>query len=165
MHLRRIASLVKVGVLVALSLLLLVLGAQSQELGTSVVKGDVTDPQGAVVNGASVTVENKATGMQRASITKGGSFTFNNLAPGTYELRVEATGFATFEQPVQIEVGQQANLKVRLTVAKQQTTIEITDTETTQPVNTVSSVVDGVVNSTRSIIFLSTAAIFSSWRC
>jgi carboxypeptidase family protein len=146
-HLRRIDSLVKVGVLVALSLLLLVLGAQSQELGTSVVKGDVTDPQGAVVNGASVTVENKATGMQRASITKGGLFTFNNLAPGTYELRVEATGFATLEQPVRIEVGQQANLKVRLTVAKQQTTIEITDTETIQPVNTVSSVVDGVVNS------------------
>ena len=85
MPLRRIYSLSKVGVLVTLSLLLLVLGAQSQELGTSVVNGDVADPQGAVVNGASVTVENKATGMQRANIlgvsTTNYSGFFNSLVP------------------------------------------------------------------------------------
>lgn len=147
MRLCQIPPLVKFAVLIFLTLALVVLAAQSQELGTAVLNGDVTDPQGAVVNGAAVTVENKATGMQRASISKAGLFTFNNLAPGKYELRVEATGFASFVQPVQVEVGQQATLKVRLTVAKQQTTIEINDSDAMQQVNTASSVVDGVVNS------------------
>jgi hypothetical protein len=144
-RLRWMNALVKCGVVIALALLISPLAATGQELGTAVVNGDVTDPQGAVVNGAAVTVENKATGMQRASVTKGGLFVINNLAPGTYQLRVEASGFATFEQPLRIEVGQQANLKVRMTVAKQQTTIEIIDE--TQQMNTVSSVVDGVVDS------------------
>src|SRR5215831_5910793 len=89
----------------------------AQELGTAVLNGDVIDPQGAVVRGANVTAENTATGLRRATTTSNaGLFVLNNLAPGKYEVRVEASGFATYVTQMTLEVGQQADLKARLTV-------------------------------------------------
>lgn len=131
-------------VLVTLSL---ALSSAAQELGTAVLNGDVIDPSGAVVNAAQVTVKNTATGLERSSTSNsGGLFVFNSLAPGDYEVHVKAGGFAESTSKVRLEVGQQANLRVKLTVEKQQTTIDINDEEAIPLVNTVSSVVDGVVS-------------------
>jgi len=131
-----------------LSLLAFGLSSYAQELGTAVLNGDVVDPQGAVVSAAQVTTQNTATGAKRASTTnKAGLFVFNDLLPGEYEVRVEASGFASAISGVRLQVGQQADLRFRLQVEKKETTILIDDSDATPLVNTVSSVVDGVVNS------------------
>jgi outer membrane receptor protein involved in Fe transport len=125
---------------------MLVAFGAAQELGTAVLNGDVTDPEGALVGSAQVSAKNTATGIQRATTTGGaGLFVFNNLPPGQYEVRVEAKGFAPSTATVRLEVGQQANLKVALSIEEKKTTIIIDDTDSIL-VNTVSSVVDGVVN-------------------
>jgi len=120
----------------------------SQELGTGVISGEVLDPQGAVVRNAQVSAVQKSTGLERKTTTNGaGFFALNNLAPGSYEVRVVAGSFADYVSAMQLEVGQQQSLKVRLGVQQQQTVINIDDTDAIQLVDTTSSVVDGVVDS------------------
>jgi hypothetical protein len=121
------------------------LALHAQELGTAVLSGDITDPQGAEVSSATVTVQNLANGMQRSAVSKAGLFAFNNMPPGEYQLKIEASGFATYEQHVTLEVGQQINIKARVVVAKQQTVLEVDDGGAPL-VNTTTSVVDGVVD-------------------
>ena len=136
-------------VLVCLTVLLSLAPAGfAQEPGTGVISGEAFDPQGAVVRGARVTAVQKGTGLARATVTNdSGLFIINNLAPGAYELRVVAMGFGDYIAPVKLEVGQQASLKVRLSLQQQKTVIDIDDADAFPLVDTASSVVDGVVNS------------------
>jgi outer membrane receptor protein involved in Fe transport len=136
-------------VLLTISALLLFVAASSaQELGTGVIRGEISDPQSAVVHDAQVTAVQKATGLERSTTsTNSGLFAINDLAPGDYQVKVVAAGFAEYEALVRVEVGQQANLKIRLSVKAQTTVIEIDDSGAIPLVNTVSSVVDGVVDS------------------
>ena len=62
-------------------------------------------------------------------------------------MHVSAGSFADYIAPVQGEIGQHPNLKVRLSVQQQQTVISIDDTEAMPLVDRPSSVVDGVVTS------------------
>jgi outer membrane receptor protein involved in Fe transport len=146
---RILFALVWRGLLPVLTLVLfLAVPGFAQELGTGVISGEVSDPQDAVVRDAQVSAVQKNTGLERKTTTNAsGFFAFNNLAPGAYELRVVAAGFADHVSPVQLEVGQQASLKVRLGLQKEQTVINIDDTDAIPLVDTASSVVDGVVNS------------------
>jgi hypothetical protein len=58
------------------------------------ISGAVTDPSGAVVPGATVTLENASAG-NRVSVSNGeGNFEFTALEPGTYKLTIAAKGFA-----------------------------------------------------------------------
>lgn len=59
------------------------------------VTGTVTDASGAVVNGATVTLTNNATGVVATQMTANGVYVFTAVQPGTYTVRVEAAGFAT----------------------------------------------------------------------
>ncbi|PYX49682.1 MAG: hypothetical protein DMG79_08015, partial [Acidobacteria bacterium] len=129
------------------TLLLFATACFAQELGTGLISGEVSDPAGAVVRNAQVTAVQKSTGLERKTTTNGaGFFAINSLAPGTYELRVVATGFADYVSPLQLEVGQQSSFKVRLGVQTQQTVINIDDTGSIPLVDTTSSTVDAVVN-------------------
>ncbi len=120
----------------------------AQELGTGVISGEISDPQSAVVRKAQVIAVNKGTGLERKTVTNAsGFFALNNLAPGTYELRVIAEGFADHVSQVQLEVGQQASLTVHLGVQKQQTVITIDDRDSVPLIDTASSAVDGVIDS------------------
>ena len=61
---------------------------------TGTIRGTVTDPSGAVIAGAKVTVINDATGLTRsAPTTSAGIFAFAELPVGTYTVRVENAGF------------------------------------------------------------------------
>ena len=63
---------------------------------TGSIRGTVTDQQGAVIQNATVTVTNKATGDTRTANTGGdGIYAVENLLPGEYDVKIEATGFAT----------------------------------------------------------------------
>ncbi|MCX6613422.1 MAG: carboxypeptidase-like regulatory domain-containing protein, partial [Acidobacteria bacterium] len=94
------------------SLLLLLFSASvfGQTLGD--VSGAVTDPQGAPVAGANITIKNSSTNASRSTTTNGeGLYSFPALVPGTYSVKVDKAGFKTFNQS-NIEVQVQASLRV-----------------------------------------------------
>jgi hypothetical protein len=147
MRLRQTCVLVQAIALTLLGTLLAMPTARAQELGTAILNGQVTDPQGAVVIGAHVSARHNATGIERGTTTNNaGFFVFNDLVPGDYEVRVQASGFAAYRSVISLEVGQQARLNAVLSVELQKTTVEVKDLGN-QSVNTISSTVDGVVNS------------------
>src|SRR5690242_21133323 len=60
------------------------------------ILGTVSDPNGAVVGGAKVIAKNTSTGLERSTTTdEAGNYTIPELPVGTYEVRVEQTGFTT----------------------------------------------------------------------
>src|SRR5262249_28303575 len=75
---------------------LMISGAFGQgDRGT--ITGTVTDPSGAVVAAAKVTAQNSATGNILETIsTSTGNFTLAQVPVGTWEVRVEASGFKRF---------------------------------------------------------------------
>ena len=69
--------------------------AYSQVVYGSVV-GTITDPSGSVIPGATVTLTNKETAVAREDKTdEGGRYSFVNVLPGNYDLKVTASGFRT----------------------------------------------------------------------
>ncbi len=69
--------------------------ASAQILYGSIV-GKVTDPTGAAVVSAKVTITNKGTGFTRDAATdSSGTFEFPNVPSGSYEVRINAPGFSS----------------------------------------------------------------------
>lgn len=91
---------------------------RAQQLGTSTLRGVVTDPNGAVVPGARVLVTQTATGTTRETLTNTeGAYALSSLQPGEYEVTVEATGFAKITHTsVALLVGQSLTLDFALEV-------------------------------------------------
>ncbi len=82
---------------VAVGLCLSVASLSAQVLYGTLV-GNVTDPQQGAIVGASVTISSKLTGFTTTEKTDDrGAYDFRNLPPGTYDLKVSASGFANFE--------------------------------------------------------------------
>jgi len=85
------------------------------QVSTADITGAVLDQNGAVVAGANVAVSNSATGLKRQTVTADtGDYSVALLPPGEYEVRVEATGFATVVQKVSLVVGQRQTLNFTL---------------------------------------------------
>src|ERR1041385_9309650 len=80
--------------------------------------GAVSDPSGARVANATVTLASTEKGITRTFKTNDeGSFSFSLLPAGIYTLTVEAAGFKTFkQQALTLEVGQSASEHVALTI-------------------------------------------------
>ena len=75
-------------------------------ISTGSIQGVVTDPTGAVVSGAKISINNKATGrVITTATTSAGAYASGALIPGDYTLRVEAPGFSTSELAVVVQVG------------------------------------------------------------
>jgi hypothetical protein len=103
-----------------LGLVLFLSIAVSAQLPTSTLNGTVTDPQGAAVVGAKVSVVNQATGAVREVIADSdGNYSVTNLLPADYTVRVDAPRFATAEvKSIRLEVGRASTVDVKLTIAK-----------------------------------------------
>src|SRR5712671_2173434 len=68
--------------------------AMAQGETTSAIVGSVTDPTGAAIHGAIVTITSSENGMQRSVKTDdAGRFSFPQLKPGTYLVKAEADRF------------------------------------------------------------------------
>jgi hypothetical protein len=86
---------------------------------TGSIQGKVTDPSGALVGGAKVTINNKSTGrLITVTTTSAGAYTSGALTPGDYTIRIEAPGFKTTEIPVTVQVGVTASGNARLQVGQ-----------------------------------------------
>ena len=89
---RRVKTL---AVLAAVAFWIFGLSLRAQQT-TATVVGNVTDPSGAVVVGAVVTLTNTSTNTVRTTVTDGaGVYTIPQIPTGTYSLSVEAKGFTT----------------------------------------------------------------------
>ena len=85
---------------------------------TGGIEGSVTDPQGAVVQGATVTVRNTATNLTRNATTgDNGQYRLSQLPPGIYEVKVAAANFKTsVASEIKVEVGRNSALDVKLEI-------------------------------------------------
>jgi Carboxypeptidase regulatory-like domain len=96
---------------------------------TGSLRGTVTDPNGAVVAGAAVTVKNEATGVATVTIntTGDGGFAFSNLLPGTYSVTVRPTsGFKTKTvSGLVVSLGLEREIKVTLDIGAANETVDI----------------------------------------
>ncbi|MBV8830052.1 MAG: carboxypeptidase regulatory-like domain-containing protein [Acidobacteriaceae bacterium] len=92
------------------------------------ITGQITDPSGAGVAGAKVTVENLQTNEQSVQTTSGdGNYTVSYLVPGSYKITVEAPGFQTTVRPlVELHTNDKLTANLTLQVGKTQTTVEVT---------------------------------------
>ena len=91
------------------------------------ILGTVTDPNGAVVAGATITVKNTSTGLERTTSTDSeGNYSVAELPVGPYEVRVEQQGFTTsVVSNVLVEVASERRVDVALKVAAPETTVLI----------------------------------------
>ncbi len=110
----------------------------SQTANTGALTGTVTDPSGAVIAGATVTVTNLATGQMRTATTNStGSYQISLLPPGNYSVRFDAKGFKSLDVPsITINVTETPELNRKLEVGSpsEKVTVEAT-TETLQTEN------------------------------
>jgi hypothetical protein len=130
--------------LVAISLLLPTLLPAQGASGR--VLGRVADPTGAVLSAAKVTLTNEATGISRDARTNdSGDFSFVDVAPGTYTVQFELTGFKkNVQKSVIVDVNQVVTLNSTLQIGGSQETVEVTS-EAPQ-VDTTSTQLGAVIN-------------------
>ena len=116
-----------IGFLLLAAFLLFQTGAFGQGETTSAITGQITDVTGAVIPGATITITNRGTGLERSlKADNAGQFNFPQLAPGTYSVRAEADGF----DPQQIDgvvshLGEKQGVNFTLRVAQSNQTIEV----------------------------------------
>ncbi len=111
--------------------ILLVLAANSQSPNTSSMIVTVTDPNDAVVSGASVTVMNLATGASRDAVTdENGSVTVAALSlTGQYKISVNKLGFAAGEaNGLALRAGETATVRIKLAVGSSENQVTVTGT-------------------------------------
>jgi hypothetical protein len=89
------------------------------QVSSGSIHGIVRDSEGAHVANASVTIRNSDTGLERDTRTdRAGIYRFFLLAPGSYELRVEAPGLTIqTRRPIDVLLGQSLGLDIELTSA------------------------------------------------
>jgi hypothetical protein len=112
---------------------------------TGSIQGTLTDPSGAVVAGAKITITNKDTG-QALHVTTSSAGTYNSgaLVPGDYAVRAEAAGFKTVEEGVVVKVGVVSGVNMSLQVGAANTVVTVAEQAVT--VNTEQASVQGVLN-------------------
>ena len=120
--------------LVVMALMVSSAFAQSE---TGAITGTVTDPTGALVPNAKITVKGTTTGFVRTATTgSSGSYSITNLQPAEYTVTAEVSGFATLQQAVTVTVGGRVGLDLQLQVGATGTTIEVAENATTVNVAT-----------------------------
>jgi carboxypeptidase family protein/TonB-dependent receptor-like protein len=101
--------------------------ANAQALYGSIV-GNVTDPQGGVLRGVSVTIANTGTGLRLETTTDDtGSYVFRNLLPGTYDMTLSHGGFKELRQSaIDVTAGNPKRVDATLQVGGAQETVTVT---------------------------------------
>jgi hypothetical protein len=118
--------------------------AWGQGFGTIV--GTVTDPSGSLVGGATIRVVEPSTGLSREVTTNDqGYYVVPSLKPSTYDITVNAAGFAPFTQTgivLQADQSATVNAAVSLVQSNQAVTVNAEATQVNTTTATMSEVVD-----------------------
>lgn len=125
---------------------------------TSSISGIVTDPTGAIVPGAKVELKNLGTNdIHDFNTESNGSYQFNNIQPGNYEITVTAAGFKTYiKSNLSLQAQTASTVNVPLEVGDTQQKVEVTGSAVlvdTQTANNLVSMdthlIEALPNSTR----------------
>ena len=101
-------------------------GAQTSTTGD--IAGVVTDPTGAVVSGAPITLKNVDTGSSTSTTTNAqGSYNFSLLQPGNYSVSANAAGFQKVLKSVTVTLGISTTVNLQLSLSSQVESVEVTD--------------------------------------
>jgi len=114
-------------------------------ISTGSIVGTVSDPSGAVISGADVTITNRATG-QSVHLTTNSSGAFNSgaLIPGDYKALIASASFRSAEVPTTVLLGNTATVNVSLQLGNEKQVVEVQSTALR--VNTEQAAVQGVLN-------------------
>ncbi len=112
------------------------------------ISGIVADPKDAVVAGARVVALSAAQGVSRDTVTNSsGFYLLSDLPAGSYNLRIEQTGFAPSEfTGIELGAGHSATIDAKLQIAKTGTTVEVNASAAT--VDLTQSMIQGQITST-----------------
>ena len=137
-----------VWILVAAAVSMTAPGQAYAQVAGATLTGTVKDSSGAFIPNAQVVVTDVATGVTRTVSADGaGLYAAPNLLPGTYEIRVTATGFSTeVQKGVTLTVGAQQVLDFTMRIGQVSQTVEVTSEAPT--VELTSSELGATVNST-----------------
>jgi hypothetical protein len=90
----------------------------SAQVESGQITGTVLDQSGAVVPGASITVQNAATNATRTTVSSStGAYQVGGLEPATYQVTVTAGSFRPFKATVEVTVGGHETLDAKLSVS------------------------------------------------
>jgi len=146
-HLQLALKLLAVSILLVFQITTLTSTASAQVTGAT-LSGIVTDERSDAVAGALVSIKNVGTGVVReVTSNSDGFYSAPNLLPGTYEIKVSASGFRVMiEREVTLSVGAQQALNLSLKVGQLTQTVEVSATP--PAVQTTSSTISATVDST-----------------
>ena len=114
--------------LLVLGVLFLGIAAEAQTSDSGLILGTVTDKGGAVVPDATVTLLSTATNETKTATTAAaGEYTFANVPPGMYTLKISKPGFATTTfSNIRVDVTKTYNYNATLEVSSGKEVIEVT---------------------------------------
>jgi hypothetical protein len=126
MNCKKIAMFLMVAA-VLIGYTLAVIPAFAQSITSGDITGVVTDPSGAVVPNATVTLKNRDTGATQTRTTNAqGVYRFQLLTPGNYAVSSSAPGFQTVSQNATVTVGQATQVNLQAALASSSQTVEVT---------------------------------------
>jgi Carboxypeptidase regulatory-like domain len=112
--------------MLAVVLLALSAAAFAQSIVTGDLTGTVTDPSGAVVSGAAVTLKSADTGSTQSTVTNSsGVYRFVLLKPGAYKLSVSEKSFKGASENVEVAVGQVNAFNIKLEIGSAGEIVEV----------------------------------------
>ena len=123
------------------------------QVTTGSITGSISDPQGAVVAGATLKLVNTATGDERTGVSSSeGTFDFQTLQPGIYTISVEARGFKrTLTRDIGVSVASATKVDIPLEIGMAGETVTVTTAQ--EVINTSSPTLTNVIN-TRQVVDL-----------
>lgn len=99
----------------------------AQTIVTGGLSGTITDPSGAAIASATLTLKSSATGETfSTSSSATGEYQFSLLKPGEYTLTISKDAFNTSTRKINVQLGQNAMVNVRLEVGTSSTIVEVT---------------------------------------
>jgi len=105
------------------------------QAATGTLRGQVSDPSGAVIPGATVSAA-PATGQARTAQSDGqGKYELSGLVPGKYTVTATAKGFTAFQQDIDVAARQATNLDIPLQILVEQQRVTVEEQATTVDVN------------------------------
>lgn len=136
----------------ALALLLLVFGVVmmplpgAAQVNTGQITGVVTDTSGAVIAGATITVESPTTGANRSVQTNGqGNFLVPALTPGIYAVTINASGFGPYSTSAAVTVGGIVTVDAKLGVQASKQTVLVSGSDVGAAVNTTDQQISSII--------------------
>jgi hypothetical protein len=113
--------------LLPLMMLVICGAASAQTIVTGGFSGTITDPTGATVSGAALTLTSNTTGDTYSTVSSStGGYVFSLLKPGDYTLTTKRDGFRTTTQKITVLLGQNFTVNLAMELGDTTTTVEVT---------------------------------------